>query len=161
GVLRRRRRQRAARAGSRSARAGRGARGGRRGAGEVLSGWLEGEAALVTGGAAGIGRAVVRRYVEEGARVCVVDVDEERLAALGEELGDAAVTVNADVTEYENNARAVAAAVDAFGKLDVFVANAGRGDAFRELIDIPPENLAAAYYDIFDVNVKAVILGAR
>jgi 2,3-dihydroxy-2,3-dihydrophenylpropionate dehydrogenase len=124
-------------------------------------GWLEGEVALVTGGASGIGRAVVRRYVREGARVCVVDIDDERLAAMSEELGDAVITVNADVTEFENNVRAIRAAVDAFGKLDIFVANAGRGDAFRELIDIPGEQLADTYYDIFDVNVKAIILGAR
>src|SRR5205823_14732588 len=124
-------------------------------------GWLEGEVALVTGGASGIGRAVVRRYVREGAKVCVVDVDEERLATIGEELGDAAITVNADVTEYEGNERAIRAAVDAFGKLDVFVANAGRGDAFRELVDLPPDKVGEAYRDIFDVNVKAVILGAR
>jgi 2,3-dihydroxy-2,3-dihydrophenylpropionate dehydrogenase len=124
-------------------------------------GWLEGEVALVTGGASGIGRAVVRRYVKEGAKVCVVDIDEERLAAIGEELGENGVTVNADVTEYEGNERAVRAAVDAFGKLDVFVANAGRGDAFTELIDIAPGNVAQAYRDIFDVNVLAVILGAR
>ena len=42
-------------------------------------GWLEGEVALVTGGGSGIGRAVVDRFVEEGARVAVVDIVEERL----------------------------------------------------------------------------------
>ena len=42
-------------------------------------GWLDGEVALITGGGSGIGRAVVERYVEEGARVCVVDLVEDRI----------------------------------------------------------------------------------
>ena len=45
-------------------------------------GWLEGEVALITGGGSGIGRAVVDRYVEEGARVCVTDVVSEHLDEL-------------------------------------------------------------------------------
>ena len=45
-------------------------------------GWLDGEVALITGGGSGIGRAVVERYVEEGARVCVVDLVEDRVKEL-------------------------------------------------------------------------------
>jgi NAD(P)-dependent dehydrogenase (short-subunit alcohol dehydrogenase family) len=51
--------------------------------------------------------------------------------------------------------------VKAFGKLDVFVANAGLGDAFREIADIPEADIAKVYDEIFDLNVKAVIIGAR
>ena len=124
-------------------------------------GWLEGETALVTGGGSGIGRAVVDRFVEEGARVAVVDIVVERLDQVREDHGDAVIGVNADVLTVEGNERAVRETVAAFGKLDTFVANAGLGDAFRELIDIPVESVGATYDEIFDLNVKAVILGAR
>jgi NAD(P)-dependent dehydrogenase (short-subunit alcohol dehydrogenase family) len=115
----------------------------------------------VTGGGSGIGRGVVDRFVEEGARVAVVDIVEERLEDVREQHGDAVIGVNADVLTVEGNERAVRETVAAFRKLDTFVANAGLGDAFRELIDIPVDSVAATYDEIFDLNVKAVILGAR
>lgn len=124
-------------------------------------GWLDGEVALVTGGGSGIGRAVVDRYLEEGARVGVVDVVRERLDELKEQYGDRVTCIEGDVTKVETNRRAVRQTVEAFGKLDVFVANAGLGDAFRELVDIPEDDVAKVYDEIFDLNVKAVILGAR
>ena len=124
-------------------------------------GWLDGEVALITGGGSGIGRAVVERYVEEGARVCVVDLVEDRITELRKALGDKVHGVVADVTTLEGNKRAIAETVAAFGKLDIFVANAGIGDAFREIVDIAEKDVAAIYKEIFDVNVLAVILGAR
>lgn len=124
-------------------------------------GQLDGEVALVTGGGSGIGRAVVDRYVEEGAKVAVVDVVQDRLDEVVADHGDAVIGIKADVTELEENQRAVAETVAAFGKLDTFVANAGLGDAFRELVDIPAEDLVKTYHEIFDLNVMAVILGAH
>lgn len=124
-------------------------------------GALENEVALVTGGGSGIGRAVVDRFVEEGARVGVVDIARERLDDVRAEHGDAVLGVEADVTTLDGNRRAVAETVAAFGKLDTFVANAGLGDAFRELVDIPPEDVGPTYDEIFGLNIKAVILGAR
>jgi NAD(P)-dependent dehydrogenase (short-subunit alcohol dehydrogenase family) len=124
-------------------------------------GWLDGEVALVTGGGSGIGRAVVDRYVEEGARVGVVDVVKYRLDDLANTYGGRVTCIHGDVIQLETNRRAVNQTVAAFGKLDVFVANAGLGDAFRELVDIPEEDVAKVYDEIFDLNVKAVIIGAR
>jgi NAD(P)-dependent dehydrogenase (short-subunit alcohol dehydrogenase family) len=124
-------------------------------------GQLDGEVALVTGGGSGIGRAVVDRYVEEGAKVVVVDVAQDRLDDVAEQHGDATVGICADVTRMEENQRAVTGAVAAFGKLDVFVANAGLGDAFRELVDIPADDVEKTYREIFDLNVMAVIMGAH
>jgi NAD(P)-dependent dehydrogenase (short-subunit alcohol dehydrogenase family) len=123
--------------------------------------WLEGEVAIVTGGGSGIGRAVVDRYVEEGARVAVVDVSLARLDEVKAAHGDKVLGIVGDVTTLEANERAVQETVAAFGKLDVFVANAGLGDAFRELIDIPAADVAKVYKEIFDLNVLGVILGAR
>ena len=124
-------------------------------------GALEGQVALITGGSSGIGRAVVDRYIEEGAKVGVVDIVKERLDELSATYKDRITCILGDVTELEPNRRAVQQTVKAFGKLDVFVANAGVGDAFREIVDIPEADLAQVYTDIFDVNVKAVIIGAR
>src|SRR3954470_16776878 len=113
--------------------------------------WLEGQVALVTGGASGIGRAVTRRYVQEGARVCVVDVDEEKLGLIADELGDSVTTFVCDVRAIEQNQAAVAHAEATFGKLDIFVANAGLSDMFTDLADIPADRVAAVYDEIFDV----------
>jgi NAD(P)-dependent dehydrogenase (short-subunit alcohol dehydrogenase family) len=124
-------------------------------------GALDGEVAVVTGGGSGIGRAVVDRFVEEGARVAVADIVEERLDAVRAAHGDAVIGVAADVTRIEENRRIVEQTVDAFGKLDCFVANAGLGDGYRQLVDIPDEDVARACDEIFDLNVKAVVLGAK
>jgi len=123
--------------------------------------WLEGEVAVVTGGGSGIGRAVVDRYVQEGARVVVADVDAERLAETQRAHGEAVATIVCDVRSLEDNKAAVALAVETFGRLDVFVANAGLSDMFRELANIAEESVAAAYDQVYDVNVKGVILGAK
>ena len=123
---------------------------------------LEGQVALVTGGGSGIGRAVVDRYVEEGARVCIMDISAERLAELSRlYYGERVIGVQGDATTVEANERAVRQTVEKFSKLDVFVANAGLGDAFRELIDIPTADVPRVYKEIFDLNVLAVIIGAR
>ncbi|MEU7632894.1 SDR family NAD(P)-dependent oxidoreductase [Nocardia sp. NPDC049220] len=124
-------------------------------------GWLDGDVAIVTGGGSGIGRAIVRRYVEEGCRVVVADLSAERLAEVQAELGDAVTTIVADVRDYAQNEAVVAKAVATFGKLDVFVANAGMGDKFTELADLPAQNIDAAFTQIFEVNVKGIIHGAK
>ncbi len=66
-------------------------------------GWLDGEVALITGGGSGIGRAVVERYVEEGARVCVTDVVGERVEELKSRFGDRVTGLVADATTLEGN----------------------------------------------------------
>lgn len=124
-------------------------------------GWLEGEVALITGGGSGIGRSIVDRYVDEGARVVVTDIDADLLAAIEKDHGDAVSTIVSDARHIEQNKEAVDRAVTTFGKLDIFVANAGMSDGFTELVDIPQDKVADAYTQIFDINVKAVILGAK
>jgi NAD(P)-dependent dehydrogenase (short-subunit alcohol dehydrogenase family) len=124
-------------------------------------GALDGQVALITGGGSGIGRGVVDRFVEEGAKVAVVDIVADRLEEARDRHGDAVLGIHADVLSVDENRRAVEETVETFGKLDTFVANAGLGDAFRELIDIPEEDLGSVYDEIFSLNVKAVIFGAR
>jgi 2,3-dihydroxy-2,3-dihydrophenylpropionate dehydrogenase len=124
-------------------------------------GWLDGQVALVTGGGSGIGRAVVARFIAEGARVGVLDRVPARAEELRAEFGRSAVAVTGDVTQLADNKRAVAETVGAFGRLDVFVGNAGVFDNFLSLAEFPEATLAEAYDELFGVNVKGCILGAK
>ena len=92
---------------------------------------LEGAGALVTGGASGLGAATARALVERGARVAVVDVDEERSESVAGELGDRAIAARADVTKEPELEAAVARAVEAVGPLRLAVSCAGIGWAER------------------------------
>ena len=87
---------------------------------------LEGSIALVTGASSGIGEATAAILAEEGARVAIVARRRDRLDALAARLGkENALVIEADVTDPEIAARAVAQTVDAFGRLDTLVNNAG------------------------------------
>src|SRR5712691_9189024 len=116
-------------------------------------GWLEGSVALVTGGGSGIGRAVVARFVEEGARVGVLERVPARAAQLRADFGEAVVASAGDVTSGEDNARAVADTVQAFGRLDVFVGNAGVFDNFLSFAELPAERLSQAFDELFAVKL--------
>lgn len=123
-------------------------------------GSLEGQVVVFTGAGSGIGRAVVTRYAAEGARVVAVDVSE-KVTELKAELGDRVVPLVADVRSWAGNVQAVRTALDTWGRLDVFVGNAGITDAARPLEDIPGDRLAAGFEELFGVNVLAPILGVR
>jgi 3-oxoacyl-[acyl-carrier protein] reductase len=92
---------------------------------------LQGKVAVVTGAASGLGRAVAQRFVREGARVVLGDINpaglQETLDALSPDARANTSTVALDVTQEADCAAAVAAAVEAFGGLDIMVANAGIG----------------------------------
>jgi NAD(P)-dependent dehydrogenase (short-subunit alcohol dehydrogenase family) len=124
-------------------------------------GWLDGTVALVTGGGSGIGRAIVARFVAEGARIGVLDRVADRVEQLRTDFGNAAVAVQGDVTHLDDNKRAVEATVRAFGQLDTFIGNAGIFDNFLPLPDFPEDTLGEAFDELFAVNVKGYVLGAK
>jgi len=119
----------------------------------TADGRLAGKRALVTGGASGIGRATAQRFVAEGARVAVGDLNEAGLAALAEELGDAVVTRRCDVTDEADVEALTDAAVDGFGGLDIAFANAGTGSVQR-VVDID----RAEWQRVLDVNLTGPLL---
>jgi len=124
---------------------------------DAIMGRLDGKSALVTGGAMGIGEACVRRMVEAGARVAIVDVHDEAGRRLAGELGERARYLHADVSIEAEVAAAVAATVDAFGRLDVLVNNAGIAGPNK-----PTHELTEAEWDrVQAVNVKGVFFGTK
>lgn len=121
---------------------------------------LEGRVAVVTGGGSGIGAAAALAFAREGARVLVTDVNEAGAKATLEQIeraGGQGLALRADVTQAVDNQAMVERAVAAWGRLDVYFANAGvsQWKSYVEEVD-------EAIFDlIFDVNVKGVWLGAK
>lgn len=113
---------------------------------------LAGRVALVTGGASGIGAGVCRLLAGAGARVVVCDIDLAGASAVAEEIGGTAL--GCDVSVLADNHAAVAAAVDAFGGLDIVVLNAGVDSGFT--FDRFDE---AAYRRAMGVNLDGVVFG--
>jgi NAD(P)-dependent dehydrogenase (short-subunit alcohol dehydrogenase family) len=117
---------------------------------------LEGKVAVITGGASGIGREVARRFVAEGARVVLGDVNAALLAEAAGELGDACATEAGDVTVEADVERLVRRAVETFGAVDVGVNCAGLGTLG------PITSLAVEQWDlVLDVCLKGVFLATK
>ena len=122
----------------------------------MSSAWLSGRSALVVGGGSGIGRAVVDAYLEEGARVTVLERDETKCAALERDRPDVRV-VRGDATTAPANAEAVSAAVATHGRLDIVVSCVGVFDFYRGLDDLDVEVLDEAFAEVFGVNVRSYL----
>lgn len=121
-------------------------------------GRLTGKVALITGGAGSIGLATARAFVEEGARVMIVDLDEGKLGRSAATLeADSVAWAVADVTSSEQVERAVRAAVDRFGRLDVAFANAGVFGVVSAVTEYPVE----VFERVMSVNVLGSFLVAK
>lgn len=116
-------------------------------------GRLQGEVALVTGGASGLGLGIVERFVAEGARVVVLDRSEDRCKALADAYAGNVFCVAGDVREMADNQAAIQACIDHFGKLDCAIGNAGIWDYNMTLVDMPPKKLRSAFNELFEINV--------
>lgn len=117
---------------------------------------LEGRTAVITGGAQGLGRAIAERFVAEGARVVLGDVDLASAESTAAELGEGrALAVRCDVTS-ESEMDALVAAADAFGGIDVMVNNAGvLRDATMRKMSLDDFRL------VLDTHVQGTWLGTR
>jgi NAD(P)-dependent dehydrogenase (short-subunit alcohol dehydrogenase family) len=123
---------------------------------------LAGKVALVTGGGSGLGRAIVRRFVREGARVGILERSEAGVAELRSEFRSEEVLVHhGDVRSASDNKAALDETLAAFGRLDVFVGNAGIYDNRANLSSFAAEQISPAFDELFSVNVKGYLLGAR
>ena len=118
---------------------------------------LNGKSAIVTGGASGFGAGIVRRFILEGARVVIADINGEAAAELANELGEAALGLKVDVADADDVAQLVQSTVKFAGGVDILVNNAGVGHTPQ-----PMEILSEDDFDrIFEVNIKSIYRTAQ
>jgi 3-oxoacyl-[acyl-carrier protein] reductase len=121
---------------------------------------LEDKVAIVTGAGSGFGAGIATRFASEGAHVVVNDLQRDRAQRTVEAIerqGGRALACIGDVSKDADVARLVATAIDAFGKLDVVVNNAGTTHRNQPMLDVPEE----AFDRIYQVNVKSLYLTAK
>jgi len=112
---------------------------------------LKDKVAVVTGGASGFGAAIVRHFVEEGAKVVILDLNGEGAARVAGNSGQA-IAVGGDVTKRADIDKAVGAAVENFGKLDIVVNNAGWSFRNKPILEVTEDEFDRVYA----INVKSI-----
>ncbi len=119
-------------------------------------GRVDDKVALITGGAQGMGEAHARLLLKEGAKVLITDIRDEEGEALAAELGEGCHYLHHDIAKVEDWDAAIAHAVEAFGKLDVLVNNAGIANGSTlEHFDLDQ------WQRILDINLTGTFLGMR
>jgi NAD(P)-dependent dehydrogenase (short-subunit alcohol dehydrogenase family) len=120
---------------------------------------LENKIAVITGGGGSIGQTTAKLFLDEGARVVLVDLKEDALQKVAEELGggENLITCAADVTRSEDVKNYVQKTVEAFGKIDVFFNNAGIEGVVKPITEYPDET----FDQVMAVNVRGVWLGCK
>lgn len=113
---------------------------------------LEGKCALITGSARGIGRAFAKRYVSEGARVAIADINLEAAEITAKKIGESAIAVHMDVTNQESIESAVQETIEGLGKIDILINNAALFSA-APIVDIDRRD----YDKLFAVNVGGTL----
>jgi D-sorbitol dehydrogenase (acceptor) len=113
---------------------------------------LDGKTALITGAARGIGRAFAERYVAEGARVAIADIDIARAQDTASQIGEHVIAVHMDVTDQASIDAAVSASVEQLGQIDILINNAA-------IFTAAPitEITRADYARTFDINVAGTL----
>ena len=115
---------------------------------------LADKVAIVTGAGSGFGAGIARAFVEAGAKVGVLDVNEDNASRVADSLGDAAAALHADVTDKASFAQAIDVLTSRFGPLDILVNNAGVG--------LPPTPMEDVALDDFErvvaVNMRSIYL---
>ncbi|MCM3588381.1 SDR family oxidoreductase [Mesobacillus maritimus] len=120
---------------------------------------LDGKVAIVTGGAGGIGKETAKLFLQEGAKVLLVDLSEESLLKTKEELDNYGeiMTVSSDVSHESDTVHYVKKAIEHFGKIDIFFNNAGIEGTVAPLVEQTVEN----FDKVMNVNVRGVFLGLK
>ena len=113
---------------------------------------LNDKVAVITGAARGIGKAIAERYVKEGAKVVIADLNEQGAKAVASALGPNAIGLKLDVTDQASIDAMVAATVSKFGGIDILVNNAGIFD-LAPIVEITRES----YRRVYAVNVEGLL----
>ena len=117
---------------------------------------LADKVAIITGGAAGMGEAHVRRFIDEGAKVVLTDVNVEKGEALSEKLGENALFIEHDVTDEAGWEKVVATAEETFGPVNILVNNAG----ISPVLSLEHSSLDD-YMKVVNINQVSVFLGMK
>ena len=123
---------------------------------------LKDKVAIITGGGRGIGRGVALRYAKEGAKLALVDIEQEHLDETAKVLDESGtgveyITLQADVSSSADVQRFFDETVERFGRLDILVNNAGIGNPPIPIVDMPEE----AWDRTIAVNLKSVFLCSK
>jgi 3-oxoacyl-[acyl-carrier protein] reductase len=118
---------------------------------------LQGKTAIVTGGASGFGAGIVEKFIAEGARVMVADINGDAAQSVAAQMGDAALAQTVDVANGPSVQAMADAALSAFGTLDILVNNAGVTHLPTALEYVSEDDFDRVY----NVNMKSVYLTAR
>ena len=118
---------------------------------------LKGKAALVTGAGQGFGFGIAEIFAREGARVACLDLKREIAEAAARRFGEGAIAIAADVSRRDDVAKAAKTAIEAFGRVDVVVNNAGVTHRNKPLLEVEE----AEFDRVFAVNVKSIFLMAQ
>ncbi|MCL2466752.1 MAG: glucose 1-dehydrogenase [Micrococcales bacterium] len=120
---------------------------------------LKDKVALITGGAGGIGAAAAQAFIDQGAKVALVDISAEALASVAAQIGagDRLITISADVSKEDDVKNYVNATVAAFGTIDVFFNNAGIEGKVAPLVDQD----IADFDRVMAINVRGCYLGLK
>lgn len=117
---------------------------------------IKGKVALITGGTKGIGLGIAQAMLAQGMRVAITGRSLANAQKVANQLGDSALAIASDVTEFASQERAVAAVIDKWGQLDVLIANAGVGH-FAPISELTPKQWNAT----IDTNLTGVFYSVK
>lgn len=118
---------------------------------------LKNKVAIITGGASGFGKGIVEKFVKEGAKVVIADINYDSAKELQNVIGDNAIAVNVDVSKKNEVDNMIEETVKHFSEVNILVQNAAIGMKPQSLLDTSEE----LFDRLFAVNVKSVYLGAK
>ena len=118
---------------------------------------LKNKVAIITGGASGFGKGIVEKFVKEGAKVVIADINYNSAKELQNVIGDSTIAVNVDVSKKNEVDNMIEETVKHFSEVNILVQNAAIGMKPQSLLDTSEE----LFDRLFAVNVKSVYLGAK
>ncbi len=118
---------------------------------------LKNKTAIITGGASGFGKGIVEKFVKEGAKVAIADVNYDAAKELQRSIGDNAIAINVDVSKKNEVDNMIEDTIKHFSEVNILVQNAAIGMKPQSLLETSEE----LFDKLFAVNVKSVYLGAK